>query len=328
MTLGTMLIFGLLYFCMTYANQDHFIPVIALLHQSVDISSSLSLPSPVQEVNWNFRSKEKSHKIAQIDNHQTKFYINQFNGRLKLLHNGTTLHIRDLRMEDSGNYTVQFVVIEGTDRFEHFMLMVYEPVPDPSIMIVMDERTSPWCNATLYCSVPTNSSPLYYNWIYKHTDSVYEDSGDTIHISLNYSWDMEFQCIVHNPADRKNVSKQERCNAHDGVAGKRMSYAIIISLLLLLFIILPWVIWKIRKKGSSKLTEDGDQADMANHGSSEEEEEHGSEQIQQEINTLYCETTLPNDNPTTQTFAGHERDNHVGPPPQKFKTLYTSYQRK
>ncbi|XP_073466432.1 CD48 antigen-like isoform X3 [Aquarana catesbeiana] len=308
MTLGTELLFGLLYFCMTCANQDHFVRVIGLLHQSVELPSNLSLPSPVLEINWVFKSKEKSYKVAQIDNHQTKFYINQFNGRLKLLHNGTTLHIKDLRMEDSGNYTVQFVLIGEEDRFQRFMLMLYEPVPDPVINSVMEERTSHWCNVTLQCSVPTNSSPLNYNWIYKHNDSVYEDSGDTIHISLNYSWDMEFQCIVHNPADWKNVSKQERCNAQDGVAGKRMSYAIIISLLLMLFIILAWVIWKIRKKAyfnfwplaSSKLIEDGDQAHVATYCSSEEEEEHGREQIQQEINTLYCETTLPNDNPTTQ----------------------------
>ncbi|XP_073466428.1 CD48 antigen-like [Aquarana catesbeiana] len=223
MTLGAELLFGLLYFCMTCANQDHFVRVIGLLHQSVELPSSPSLPSPVQEINWNFRSKEKSHKVAQIDNHQTKFYINQFNGRVKLLHNETTLHIKDLRMEDSGNYTVQFILI-GEERYANFMLMVYEPVPDPSIMIVMEERTSHWCNVTLHCSVPTNSSPLNYNWIYKHTDSVYEDSGDTIHISLNYSWDMKFQCIVHNPADWKNVSKQERCNAQGPMEDSRKMY--------------------------------------------------------------------------------------------------------
>ncbi|XP_077320446.1 CD48 antigen-like isoform X5 [Lithobates pipiens] len=307
MTLRTELLFGLLYFCMTCANQGHFFPVIGLLHQSVDLSSSLSLPSPVQEINWNFMSKEKSYKVAQIDNHQTKFYINQFNGRLKLLHNGTTLHIEDLRMEDSGNYTVQFVLIGEEDRFEHLILMVYEPVPEPVINFVIDKRTSYWCNVTLQCSVPTNSSPLNYNWIYKHTDSVYEDSGDTIHLSLNYSWDMEFQCTVHNPADRKNVSKRERCNAQDGGAVNRMSYIILIPLLLMLFILLL-VIWKIRRKayfnfwplGSSKLTEDGEQTQMTIHRSSEEEEEHGREQIQQEINTLYYKTTFPNDNPTTQ----------------------------
>ncbi|XP_040189014.1 SLAM family member 5-like isoform X2 [Rana temporaria] len=305
MTLGTELLLGLLYLCMTCAIQDNFVQVIGLLHQSVELPSKLSLPSPLQEINWNFESKGKSYKVAQFDNHQARFYKEQFNGRIKLLYDGTTLLIEDLRMEDSGNYTAQFI-LKKDDYFERFMLMVYEPVPDPSIMIVMEERTSNWCNATLHCSVPTNSSPLNYNWIYKNTDSVYEESGNTIHISLNNSWDMEFQCIVHNPADQKNVSKQEMCNAQDSVAVKRMSYVILISLLLMLFILLL-VIWKIRRKGSSTLTEDDGQTQVAisdhqRYGSSEEEEEHGREQIQQEADTLYCEATFPTDtdNPSIQ----------------------------
>ncbi|XP_040187931.1 uncharacterized protein LOC120920083 [Rana temporaria] len=199
------------------AIQDNVVQVIGLLHQSVElVPSNLWLPSPVQEVNWTFESKGKLYKVAQFDNHQPRFYKEQFNGRMELLYDGTTLLIKDLRMEDSGNYTAQ-IILKKDDHIERFMLIVYEPVPDPSIMIVMEERTSHWCNATLHCSVPTNSSPLNYNWIYKNTDSVYEESGDTIHISLNYSWDMEFQCIVHNPADQKNVSKQERCYAQDHV---------------------------------------------------------------------------------------------------------------
>ncbi|KAM5129169.1 SLAM family member 5-like isoform 1-T2 [Mantella aurantiaca] len=321
-----------LYFCMTGANRDNIVPVIGLLHQFVELPSNLSLPS-VQEINWNFDRNVTSNKIAHFENLHTKLYNNQFNGRLKLLHNGTTLQIKDLRIEDSGQYTARYIFATGrVDHLARFMLMVYEPVPDPSVMIALEERTSHRCNVTLYCSVPTNSSPLAYRWIYGHPDSIYELRGDTIHILLNNSLEMEFQCIVENPADRNNVSKRARCSAADGIAVKRWPYAILISLLLILFILFL-VIWKIRRKVSSKVTEVIDHVQMTandreHHNLSAEEEEHSTGQIQQASDIMYCEPTFPTINPTTQNFAWHERDSHVNPPAQKFKTLYTSFQRK
>ncbi|XP_072283975.1 CD48 antigen isoform X3 [Pyxicephalus adspersus] len=235
-------------------------------------------------------------------------------------------------MEDSGKYTVHFIVSD-TNYVKEFILMVYEPVPVPSIKIILEEQTSHWCNMSLNCFVPSNSSTFNYSWTYKHIKSVQElrTIGDAIHISLNYSWGMEFQCIVGNPADQKNVSKQARCYV-TGDTTKRM-YFFLIPLLMIALSFL--VLWKIRKKGLLKLTKDDDQTQATTNNSqrhilSAEVKEDGEEHLEQDL--VYCETTISTVTPPSteiQNFSWHKRDNHhVNPPPQKFKTLYTSLQRK
>ncbi|XP_072283974.1 CD48 antigen isoform X2 [Pyxicephalus adspersus] len=289
----------LTYFPIILANQEHLIQVIGLLQHSVELLSNVSFSSSVQEADWYFKDKVK---IAQFENHQPKFYKNHFEGRLELHHNGTILCIKDLRMEDSGKYTVHFIVSD-TNYVKEFILMVYEPVPVPSIKIILEEQTSHWCNMSLNCFVPSNSSTFNYSWTYKHIKSVQElrTIGDAIHISLNYSWGMEFQCIVGNPADQKNVSKQARCYV----------------------------------TGLLKLTKDDDQTQATTNNSqrhilSAEVKEDGEEHLEQDL--VYCETTISTVTPPSteiQNFSWHKRDNHhVNPPPQKFKTLYTSLQRK
>ncbi|XP_075050052.1 SLAM family member 5-like [Mixophyes fleayi] len=186
-----------------YGKQDPPLQVTGIIDQSVDLS--VDRTRPVYKVYWIFQT----HIMASFINLHLDIINNQFDKRLEILDNGTTLRIRDLRMEDSGIYSV---TITSTDKEEYktsYNLTVYEPVPAPTIRIEGKNIISDWCNMSLHCSVPTNTSVLSYTWKYRHRDTEYQpyNTGTIIQMSLqNESWDMEFLCIVHNPADQKNVS--------------------------------------------------------------------------------------------------------------------------
>ncbi|XP_041429467.1 SLAM family member 5-like [Xenopus laevis] len=117
--------------------------------------------------------------------------------------------------------------------------------------------TPDWCNFTLHCSAPTKSSALSYSWMYRHKERYQPyTTGTTIHVSLQpESWDGEYLCFIHNPADHKNVSitAQQVCNETsltEGTADKscRMKLYIYLPILTALSLSLAALIIVIRTK--------------------------------------------------------------------------------
>ncbi|XP_073465688.1 SLAM family member 9-like [Aquarana catesbeiana] len=186
-----------------------------LINQSILMSLANYSPPSIQQVIWNFGR----NPLATYSNNQIIYIEDSFEGRLEILNDGRSLKIGNLRLEDSALYTATITFTDKTKDRKTYNLTVYEPVPTPSIKIA-EKKTDDWCNATLYCSAPKNKSSLSYTWNYKmyrnSTYQQYNSSGDTIEITLQKgSWDMEFMCIVQNPADRKNVSVQNICLYND-----------------------------------------------------------------------------------------------------------------
>ncbi|XP_018430723.1 PREDICTED: SLAM family member 5-like [Nanorana parkeri] len=192
------------------------IRVNGLINQSVILSPSVATSHPVQHVYWNLQT----HTIASFTNSQLTVIRNEFKGRLEILDDGRALRIGQLTLHDSGLYFVTITFMDNTNLDASYNLTVYEPVPTPSIKTEAIEKTSDWCNVTLRCSIPTNTSSLSYTWKYRHGDSDYQwynNPGDTIQMSLQLeSWDMEVLCIVHNPADQKNSSPAKFCTNRMG----------------------------------------------------------------------------------------------------------------
>ncbi|XP_075050051.1 CD48 antigen-like [Mixophyes fleayi] len=168
----------------------------------------------VQSVSWKFNRNGKLIIILDTSIQPYYIYPSQFSERLEVSHNVMTVTIKDLRKEDGGMFYSELIYKDGeTDTFT-YNVTIYEPVPAPAIRIEGVKRTSDWCNDTLHCSVPTNTSVLSYTWKYRHRDTEYQpynNTGSIIQMSLwpEY-WDMELLCIVHNPADQKNVSVRVR----------------------------------------------------------------------------------------------------------------------
>ncbi|XP_077320437.1 CD48 antigen-like isoform X2 [Lithobates pipiens] len=207
----------LIVFACTHVSGGEDVPVIlnGLINQSIPMSLSGGPSGPVQLVFWIF----KTNPLVTYTNNQLNVIDEKFKGRLELLDDGRVLKIGHLRLEDSGLYTGTITLTNNTNYKKSYNLSVYEPVPTPTFGSVKTKITDDGCNATLQCLVPTNKSSLSYTWKYRHGDSeyqLYNNSGDTIQITLtNNSWDREFMCIVHNPADQKNISVKDICLDND-----------------------------------------------------------------------------------------------------------------
>ncbi|XP_071972507.1 SLAM family member 5-like [Engystomops pustulosus] len=121
-------------------------------------------------------------------------------------------------MEDAGIYRIDVVQTNGKAESYSCNVTVYDYVPSPYIQREVTGYRTDGCNVTLQCSVPSHPSHLSYTWKYRDQDQEYQpyDSGSTTQISLAPDHqDMEILCIVHNPADHKNVSVQMKDLCHD-----------------------------------------------------------------------------------------------------------------
>ncbi|XP_063803258.1 SLAM family member 5-like [Pseudophryne corroboree] len=191
------------------ARDDDAVQVSGLINQSVQLSNYRDLRLPIEEIMWRFSTNGRTVKVAEIKNNIWTTYYPQFSNRLQRLNNGETLVITHLSTMDSGDYAAEITLTNKQLYIAAFILNVYEPVPHPAIRIGWEMRSSDWCNMSLHCSDPTNTSALSYTWKYRHRDSDYHlyNNGGFIQVSLQpESWDLELLCVVHNPVDQKNIS--------------------------------------------------------------------------------------------------------------------------
>ncbi|XP_041429451.1 SLAM family member 8-like [Xenopus laevis] len=133
----------------------------------------------------------------------------QFEGRLQSSHNGTTLRISGLTMNDSNVFKADIILISSDIHTMYFNLTVYEPVPVPSITAHLEGDNKTQCEFTLHCSVPINTSLILFSWMYRCGNSGYQHyaNGSTLAIMLqNLSKTTDFLCLAQNPADEKNAS--------------------------------------------------------------------------------------------------------------------------
>ncbi|XP_073495626.1 SLAM family member 9-like [Phyllobates terribilis] len=277
--------------------------VSSLLHHSVELyDSDLSLPS--HDVIWKFQTQNKTAtRAVMYQNNQTTIYNPQFTDRLKLSNNGTQLHIKDLRMEDTGVYTTEVTLTNNEIHHATYNLTVYEPIPQPNI-ITVKENAEERCNVTLHCSVPSQTSHLSYTWISRHQDSTYQlySNGGTIQISLPPDHqDMELLCIVQNPADQKNVSiRRTSCTKTGRPRHQWVLY--IIPVVIILSAVTILVIWKIRRKEKKKMRR---------------------KESKEERKVEYLMLELPQPSSSSQILPNEDISHHLNPPPQTFETLYS-----
>ncbi|XP_041429907.1 CD48 antigen-like [Xenopus laevis] len=193
--------------CVT-AGGDIPLQVTGRVGETVTLTPHLNLTHPIDRVIWICRVNGKKILLAEF--REQKFIRvneNYFLNRLEGSNSGTSLQIRELRMEDSGVFTARFLVNEEETEIS-FNLTVLEPLPIPTPVIekILDVNSTDLCH--LHCSVPSNSTSVSYSWIYrdKDTDILYAN-GSTISVSLKDKiLGTQFICLVQNPAHTNNVS--------------------------------------------------------------------------------------------------------------------------
>ncbi|XP_053331011.1 SLAM family member 5-like [Spea bombifrons] len=200
--------------------------------------------------------------IVQFKNSNFEIYEDRYRNRIETSNDEMELLIRDLGEGDSGVYHQTILFANKKTQEFLFNLTVYEPVPSPVIKDELEKKTAVWCNLTLRCSVPLNTSALSISWLCRYKDSECcnrtacdNNNGSAVQLSLQPgSWDMEIMCLVQNPADRKNVSFHTRniCLPSENKSTmKGRSYHIWIPILLgvLLLMIIIFSKWKRKRKG-------------------------------------------------------------------------------
>ncbi|XP_056408671.1 SLAM family member 9-like isoform X2 [Hyla sarda] len=183
--------------------------VIGLVNSSIQLSTRLNLLLPVQETVWKFTSDSRTVKVAEVGSVSLLTYSEQFKNRIEAFRSGTSIVIQHLSLRDAGEYCAEIILASKEMRRSSFILTVYEPVSSPAIWTEQKENTTDQCNVTLHCSVPSITPDFSYTWKRRHRNSelYLYSTGSSIRISLPPDQlDMEFLCIVKNPADLKNVS--------------------------------------------------------------------------------------------------------------------------
>ncbi|XP_018086458.2 CD48 antigen [Xenopus laevis] len=195
-----------IYYNLNVAGGDIPLQVTGRVGETVTLTPRLSLTHPNDRVTWTFRNNGKRIILAEF--REQKFIRvnrNYFLNRLEGSNSGTSLQIRELRMEDSGVFTA-LILVNGEMREISYNLTVYESIPTPVIEKTLDVNSTDLCH--LHCSVPSNSTSVSYSWIYrdKDTDILYAN-GSTISVSLkDKTLGTQFICLVQNPAHTNNVS--------------------------------------------------------------------------------------------------------------------------
>uniref|UniRef100_A0A803JSP2 SLAM family member 9 n=1 Tax=Xenopus tropicalis TaxID=8364 RepID=A0A803JSP2_XENTR len=176
------------------------VPVIDHVEGSVVLPYSLSVP--VREAYWDFPCNGHRVKVAEFRDQKFSITREEFRSRMDCSDNGTSLMIRNLRMNDSGIYTA---LIYDTEQRRHeisYNLTVFKLVPKPDIKKRNEDGQ---CNYTLHCSIQSDSSALSYSWMYRYNNFEYQHyaNGSTIQISAQKNtW--EFLCLVENPVHKNN----------------------------------------------------------------------------------------------------------------------------
>uniref|UniRef100_A0A803J5C4 Ig-like domain-containing protein n=2 Tax=Xenopus tropicalis TaxID=8364 RepID=A0A803J5C4_XENTR len=167
------------------------------------------LELPVKMAIWEIKRGRKIFALAEYNGGQLEIHNEQFMDRLQASDSGASLRISSLRMEDTDVFKAEIILTNLQIQTVYFNLTVHEPVPAPTISAYTGRYSEGPCEFTLNCSVPTNTSLIWFSWMYREGDSGYRHhaNGSSISITLqNLAETTEFLCLAQNPADIKNAS--------------------------------------------------------------------------------------------------------------------------
>eukprot|EP00079_Xenopus_tropicalis_P012261 XP_002939041.2 PREDICTED: uncharacterized protein LOC100490667 [Xenopus tropicalis] len=106
----------------TCAGGDVPLPVTGHVGETVTLPPCLNLTDPIDRVTWMFHNDEKRIFLAEFrDQKFIRENENYFPNRLEGSNSGTALLIRELRMEDCGIFTAQFLVNEEMRDINYFL---------------------------------------------------------------------------------------------------------------------------------------------------------------------------------------------------------------
>ncbi|XP_049736806.1 uncharacterized protein LOC126073783 isoform X2 [Elephas maximus indicus] len=178
--------------------------------ESAQLHLNFSLRLPVREIEWSWSSEDEKNQLLVSwrpnttapawydfeDKYKHRFYLTK----------SAFLSIRNLTVEMSGLYGAKIKFNSGKFQEDVIRLCVYEPIPQPQILIHSSYNTSSWCNVTLECGTPGATGNLTVTWLGK---GFHEPTPNSRNLSLSLPLSQvnaHLICVVSNPADQKNAT--------------------------------------------------------------------------------------------------------------------------
>ncbi|XP_053561327.1 CD48 antigen isoform X3 [Bombina bombina] len=234
-----------------YGKQDVLFQVNCLIGGNVTLSTNVQ--RPIYDVTWDFKGNEKIFNIARITLSEFKIVNPLFANQMEVFNNGTTVIIRELKMNDSGIFIASITLKDFQKIIINFNVTVYEPVPMPVIEKKLDGDSADWCNFTLNCSIPTNQTISLISWKYRQKAQEFQPYRNESSIQVSLKPDSlvpEYLCVVYNPAHQKTASLQplEFCFTPENTRSRWMIIIILISLFILLLFLGFALVKRSRRK--------------------------------------------------------------------------------
>uniref|UniRef100_A0A673ZP73 Ig-like domain-containing protein n=1 Tax=Salmo trutta TaxID=8032 RepID=A0A673ZP73_SALTR len=178
----------------------HYGVVISLFNKAV--GDSVELPSGLEREGINSMEwKYKKMVIAEFDGN-VSLPKSQFEGRLEMNDSNLSLIIRELSLQDSGEFLVSIPT-------KTIHLQVHEPISKVEIQKEIKLLANQSCSVWLLCNVSVSSN-LSYTW--ERGNETYRDDQQ-IHFSLSPAdGDIRVTCNGSNPISEKSASATVKCS--------------------------------------------------------------------------------------------------------------------
>ncbi|CAB1345434.1 unnamed protein product [Coregonus sp. 'balchen'] len=192
--------------------------LLSILHYGVGISrlfnkgvgDSVELPSGLERKD--LMSMEWKYNKMVIAEFEDNFTLprSQFEGRLEMNENNFSLTIRELTLQDSGEFLVSAASNEGKQTPTMTIhLQIHEPISKVAIQKKMKLLANQSCSVWLLCNVSVCSN-LSYTW--ERGNETYRDDQQ-IHFSLSPAdGDISVTCNASNSVSWKSASTTVKCS--------------------------------------------------------------------------------------------------------------------
>lgn len=175
-------------------------PLSATVNDTVIFTTTLPPTEiPFLNVEWHFGTT--SIISSRDNNNQT---APEFEGRITLFISTGSLELRNVTLEDIGEYRVNIIPHEGIGKAGSTRLNVYEPVSDVKINVSSTELVEFIGSVSLSCS--SSGSPVSFIWLNGSSEVTASDrveitdGGSSMSIVTVTQYDQgPFQCHVSNP---------------------------------------------------------------------------------------------------------------------------------
>ncbi|XP_021106264.1 uncharacterized protein LOC101725057 isoform X2 [Heterocephalus glaber] len=168
----------------------------------------------VEDITWVFFSGTEHTWMLTIYNGTLLMLQDKYKGRVQMP-SVTSLEIRNLSPQNSGQYTAQCWLVTGEDLHQVFDLKVCEPVSPPQILAKSLSVTAGWCNATLECRPTGATENLNVTWESKGLPRELEQRGTPVPAPTPWTQaaslplsqaNGSLTCLVSNPADQNRAT--------------------------------------------------------------------------------------------------------------------------